>query len=47
MSNISVIALVYNEEKRIRNLLDTLAWSDDVILIDKSSTDRTVEIAHR
>ena len=43
--NISVTAVVYNEEARIGFFLESLRWSDDVIIVDKSSTDRTVEIA--
>jgi len=43
--NITVAAVVYNEEKRIENLLRSCQWSDDIIIVDKSSTDGTVEIA--
>ena len=43
--NITVSAIVYNEEKRIENLLRSFQWSDDIIVVDKSSTDRTREIA--
>lgn len=35
----------YNEEKRIRYCLQCLQWCDSVFVLDKSSTDRTVEIA--
>lgn len=35
----------YNEEKRIKYCLQCLKWCDDVFVLDKSSTDRTVEIA--
>lgn len=44
---ISVITVVYNEESRIDSLLGSMLWSDDIIVIDKSSTDKTHEIALR
>lgn len=36
---------VYNEEKRIKYCLQSLKWCDEVFVLDKSSTDKTVEIA--
>jgi glycosyltransferase involved in cell wall biosynthesis len=44
-----VLAGVYNEEERIEGFLRSFAWSDDIIIIDKSSTDRTRDIiqAHK
>lgn len=47
MSNISVLVTVYNEEKRIEDFLRAISWCNDIILINKSSTDRTVEIAQK
>lgn len=44
MKNISVIAVVYNEEHRIETLIKSFLWSDDLIIVDKSSTDNTQEI---
>ena len=35
----------YNEEKRIKYCLQSLKWCDEVFVLDKSSTDKTVEIA--
>ena len=35
----------FNEEKRIKYCLQCLKWCDSVLVIDKSSTDRTVELA--
>lgn len=42
-----IVAFVptYNEEKRIKYCLQCLKWCDDVFVLDKSSTDNTVEIA--
>ncbi|SMO61481.1 Glycosyltransferase involved in cell wall bisynthesis [Solitalea koreensis] len=44
---ISAFLPVYNEEKRIDSALTSLQWCDEIILLDKYSTDRTVEIARR
>ncbi len=42
---ISYLVFAYNEEARIRAVLDqALAWADEVVVIDKSSTDKTSEI---
>ncbi len=42
---ISVLILTLNEEKNIGACLDSVAWSDDVVVLDSGSDDRTVEIA--
>jgi glycosyltransferase involved in cell wall biosynthesis len=44
---ISVVTTVFNEELRIEMLLKCLSWCDDIIVVDKSSSDRTREIALR
>lgn len=36
---------VFNEEKRIKDTLNSLMWCDEIILVDKHSTDKTVDIA--
>ena len=36
-----------NEEKRIGACLESVAWADDIVIVDDMSTDRTVEIARR
>jgi glycosyltransferase involved in cell wall biosynthesis len=41
---VSVIVLTYNEEKCIRETLESLAWCDDVWIVDSYSTDRTLDI---
>lgn len=45
MEKISVLVCVYNEEKRIERFLKSFSRFDEVIVLDKSSTDKTVEIA--
>lgn len=42
---ITAFVPVYNEEKRIRYCLQCLKWCDEIFVLDKSSTDHTVEIA--
>ena len=42
---VSVLVLTYNEEDNLPRCLDSVAWADDVLVVDSFSTDRTVEIA--
>src|SRR5690625_470221 len=42
---ISVLILTYNEEENLPRCLESVAWSDDVLVVDSFSTDRTVGIA--
>jgi glycosyltransferase involved in cell wall biosynthesis len=42
---ISACVIVFNEERKIRRCLQSLAWCDEIIVMDSFSTDRTVEIA--
>lgn len=42
---ISAFLPVFNEEKRIKYAIESLLWCDEIILVDKNSTDMTVEIA--
>jgi glycosyltransferase involved in cell wall biosynthesis len=42
---ISVLILTLDEEQNLPWCLDALKWSDDVVVFDSFSTDRTVEIA--
>ncbi|HLH77279.1 MAG TPA: glycosyltransferase family 2 protein [Candidatus Binataceae bacterium] len=44
-AGISILIPARNEEKNIEKCLRTLAWSDDVWVVDSNSSDRTVEIA--
>ncbi|MCC6675779.1 MAG: glycosyltransferase family 2 protein [Phycisphaerales bacterium] len=43
----SVLVLTKNEEANIEECLMALSFSDDVVVLDSFSTDRTVEIARR
>jgi glycosyltransferase involved in cell wall biosynthesis len=43
--SISLLVLTLNEEANIGACLQSVQWSDDVVVLDCFSTDRTVEIA--
>jgi len=43
--SLSVLILTFNEEMNIPRCLRSVAWSDDVVVVDSGSTDHTVEIA--
>jgi glycosyltransferase involved in cell wall biosynthesis len=45
MGQVSVLILTLNEEVNLPRCLDSLAWSDDIVVLDSHSSDRTVEIA--
>jgi glycosyltransferase involved in cell wall biosynthesis len=42
---VSVIVIAKNEEKKIEDCLKSVAWADEVVVIDNGSTDKTAEIA--
>lgn len=42
---ISVLILTFNEERNLQRCLESVRWSDDVLVLDSFSTDRTTEIA--
>ncbi|MFA5334755.1 MAG: glycosyltransferase family 2 protein [Candidatus Omnitrophota bacterium] len=44
---VSVVVIVKNEEKRLGQCLDSVRWSDDIVIVDDMSTDGTVGIAGR
>lgn len=44
---ISVLILTRNEEQDLPACLDSIAWSDDIHILDSESTDRTCEIARQ
>jgi glycosyltransferase involved in cell wall biosynthesis len=41
---ISVIVIAKNSEATIRRCLESVAWADEIVLVDSGSTDRTAEI---
>lgn len=44
---ISATIITLNEEKNIEAALESLAWADEIVVVDSESSDRTVEIARR
>jgi len=44
---IAAMLSVYNEEHRIEYVLKTLQWCDEILILDKGSSDNTVIIAQR
>jgi glycosyltransferase involved in cell wall biosynthesis len=45
MSSLSVILITLNEEKNLPRCLKSVAWADEIVVVDCGSTDRTAEIA--
>ncbi len=43
---ISVTIITKNEEAEIRECIESVAWADEIIVVDSFSSDRTIEIAH-
>ncbi len=46
-NKISVIVIAGNEESNIEDCLESVAWADEIVVVDSASADRTVEIAKR
>lgn len=44
---LSVIIITKNEEHDIRDCLESVAWADEVIVLDSGSTDNTLKIAKK
>jgi len=44
---ISASVIVFNEEENISELCESLAWADEIVIVDSSSSDRTVELVSK
>lgn len=44
---VSIIIITYNEEKNIACCLESVAWADEIIIIDSFSKDKTLKITKR
>jgi|SRR4030095_3624733 len=42
---ISAIVITFNEEENIRGCLESLEWTDEIIVVDSKSKDNTINIA--
>ena len=42
---VSVTVITWNEEERLRRCLDSVAWADEIVVVDAGSDDKTVQIA--
>src|SRR5208282_3383395 len=45
MNSVSICILTLNEETNLADCIDSCAWSDDIVVFDSLSVDRTKEIA--
>ena len=45
MPLLSVAIVTFNEEENLARTLATVAWADQIVIVDSGSTDRTAEIA--
>jgi len=44
---VTATVITFNEEHNIAAALESLAWADEIIVVDRESTDRTVELARQ
>ncbi|MEK6692593.1 MAG: glycosyltransferase family 2 protein [Nitrospirota bacterium] len=44
MEKLSVAIITHNEEKDIRDCLESVKWADEIVVVDSFSNDKTVEI---
>lgn len=44
---VSILILTKNEETNIERCIESVAWSDDIVVFDSFSDDRTVELAEK
>jgi len=47
MSKISVCLATFNEEKNIADCLESVKWADEIVIVDGTSSDKTVKIAKK
>lgn len=45
MNKISAVIITKNEEKNLLNCLKSLSWTDEIVVLDSGSKDKTVDIA--
>jgi glycosyltransferase involved in cell wall biosynthesis len=45
VARLSVTVVTWNEEERLRTCLESVAWADEIVVVDAASEDKTVAIA--
>jgi glycosyltransferase involved in cell wall biosynthesis len=45
VNRLSVTVIAWNEEERLRACLDSVAWADEIVVVDAESTDKTAALA--
>jgi glycosyltransferase involved in cell wall biosynthesis len=45
VNRLSVTIIAWNEEERLRACLESVAWADEIVVLDAESTDKTVQVA--
>lgn len=45
MQKLSAVLIVKNESARLRRCLESLAWADEIVVLDTGSTDNTIDMA--
>jgi glycosyltransferase involved in cell wall biosynthesis len=43
--SLSVVIITFNEEANLARTLSSVAWADEIVIVDSGSTDRTREVA--
>ena len=44
-AKLTALLPVFNEERNIRECIDSVKWADEIFVVDSFSSDRTLEIA--
>jgi glycosyltransferase involved in cell wall biosynthesis len=44
-ARLSAVVITLDEEARLRRCLESVAWADEIVVVDAGSTDKTVQIA--
>lgn len=47
MAKLSVVISAFNEEKNIKDCLESVKWAEEIIFVDNTSQDKTVSIAKK
>ena len=47
MNSIAALIITHNEEKNIRECLESINWCDEIVLVDSYSEDGTIDIARQ